>query len=354
MERKLPINEKPFLTGYASHANFLAIISTIDDYEEWFFTNYIQLMSKKNFEVPHDVPLDFFIDIKRDSYYYLNNPLVYAQCIKLELLNVICPDIVEFIINAIDSNTYVDIWLDEYYIPVKNAYKRYSKPHNNLVYGYDKEKKYFYMAGYVQDGVNQFVGTYGIFHITFNELYDAYKNCPYNEWYKSIYLYSIESHGGTIEKYKFNIGTVKRSLESYLYSENSLFNYANVVPKTNRFSFGLDVYQDLLSNLDMGHYYPDDIRPLELLVEHKKCMVDRIIYLYSKKYISKEECEMLNLFSSEILKYTLKARNLQLKYIISKRGNLDYYRNLLRELPGIEKRFLEKMLSVLKANGVEA
>ena len=47
MERKLPINEKPFLTGYASHANFLAIISTIDDYEEWFFTNYIQLMSKK-------------------------------------------------------------------------------------------------------------------------------------------------------------------------------------------------------------------------------------------------------------------------------------------------------------------
>ena len=270
------------------------------------------------------------------------------------MLNVICPDIVEFIINAIDSNTYVDIWLDEYYIPVKNAYKRYSKPHNNLVYGYDKEKKYFYMAGYVQDGVNQFVGTYGIFHITFNELYDAYKNCPYNEWYKSIYLYSIESHGGTIEKYKFNIGTVKRSLESYLYSENSLFNYANVVPKTNRFSFGLDVYQDLLSNLDMGHYYPDDIRPLELLVEHKKCMVDRIIYLYSKKYISKEECEMLNLFSSEILKYTLKARNLQLKYIISKRGNLDYYRNLLRELPGIEKRFLEKMLSVLKANGVEA
>lgn len=41
MEKILPINEKPFFTSYASHAKFLAMISTNNDYEEWFYTNYI-------------------------------------------------------------------------------------------------------------------------------------------------------------------------------------------------------------------------------------------------------------------------------------------------------------------------
>ncbi len=344
MEKILSINFKPFFTGYASHANFDAIMSSTAQYKEWLFSNYIQLMSKKNFEVPHDVPLDFFIDIKRDNCYYLNNPYLYVQCIKKELVNTICKDIVEFIIEAIDHDMYVDICLNEYYIPVKNAYKRCCRPHNNMIYGYNKNKKCFYVVGYIQHNANSFMGTYGAFRISFDVLSQAYKNCPYVDWFKSIYLYSVESHGGTLEKYRFNLEAVIRSLEDYLYSRNSLSNYYNIVPKTDRFSFGLDVYRDLLNNWDRGYYHMDDIRPLELLVEHKKCMVNRIVYLYSERYISKEDYEILYMKSYEILKYALKARYIQIKYIISGRGDLSYYRKLLIEMPKLERDLYEGIL----------
>ncbi len=315
MEKILPINAKPFLSSYSSHAKFMAMTTADKNYEQWFYSNYIQLISKKNFNEVHDVPLDFFIDIKRDNCYYYNNPILYIQCLKLELLNVLCQDIVEFIMNAIDKNYYVDICLNEYFIPIKRAYNKFDCPHDNLIYGYDKKKSIFYVAGYIQKFDDLFVGTYGVFQITFNELYAAYKNCPYLEWYKSIYLYSAESHGGTTEKYIFDIKMMKNSLESYLHCENSLHNYSNVQPRTIRFSFGFDVYKDLLNNLDMG-YYSNDIRPLGLLVEHKKCMANRIKYLHQNNYLIKSEYALLDTYISEIYKCTLKARNLQLKYMI--------------------------------------
>lgn len=149
------------------------------------------MISKKDFRERHDVPLDFFIDIKRDNCYYFNNPLLYTQCLKLELLNELSQNIIEFIINAIDKNFYVDICLNEYFIPVKSSFRRMNNPHDNLVYGYDTQKGIFYMAGYIQRFNNQFAGTYGVYHITFHELYDVYKNCSYTEWYKSVYLYII-------------------------------------------------------------------------------------------------------------------------------------------------------------------
>lgn len=88
----------------------------------------------------------------------------------------------------------------------------------------------------------------------------------------------------------------------------------------------------------------DDIRPLELLVEHKKCMVNRIVYLYSEGYISKVDYEILYMKSYEILKYALKARYIQIKYIISGRGDLSYYRKLLIEMPKLERDLYEGIL----------
>jgi len=54
---------------------------------------------------------------RRDRNYYYLNPYLYAENLQHILLAYIAPNIVSFLIDCLNTGRYIDIMLDEYYIP---------------------------------------------------------------------------------------------------------------------------------------------------------------------------------------------------------------------------------------------
>jgi len=72
---------------------------------------------------------------------------------------------------------YVDIHLDQYYLPKDDEYGHESVHfyHDTLVFGYDREQKTFDILGYTP--------FFWAETVSFEQFDQAYRNCPVERWY---------------------------------------------------------------------------------------------------------------------------------------------------------------------------
>ncbi|PEP84922.1 hypothetical protein [Bacillus pseudomycoides] len=266
MRKKInPVTIPPILT-YAHHAHQLAILMSKDKYLSWFYSGYIQLYSyQDNYE--------YKIDYYSYNGKYPRFPEINDNWLKREFFQRTHGNIVQFLVDIIDEGFYSEIILDQYFIPGKRLFQIQSKPHQELIYGYDKDKKVFYALGFNKED-------FGMYEITFENLEKGF----YNASWSGVGFFDCTTHiDYSNNNLEFNFPLVKQYIKDYAESRNSFMHFN---PKESL--FGLNTYNYYIQLLaDNPKYFnKKDIRPLHIFAEHKHTMVDRLRFMQESGFIN--------------------------------------------------------------------
>ena len=143
----LPLNIRPPITSYLNNAFPLAILSTDDQYEPWFYSNYIQLFAPR---VYHEGRFNFYVHKAQPA---IVSPLLDTQRFDRAIIEFANASVTDFLSNCLQRGWYVQLYLDEYFIPVRASYGNSHFVHEVLVYGEDSDSKLFTVLGYTERGL---------------------------------------------------------------------------------------------------------------------------------------------------------------------------------------------------------
>ncbi len=327
-EKKLKM-ELPPVIGYLHHSYHLSIAQEHPFFNEWFFCNYIQLKyyPKKDW-------LNFFsMDI-----HYNHFPLLDVQILRSEIIKNNKIDVVEFVINCIESDYYVWLYIDEFYDPDKEAYNTWHHTHEYLLYGYSCDKCCLHSVGFN----NQFTqSAYTFSEISFDDFLKAFNNAEGNFQIKILKCNQNAS-------YEFDIVNVKNILEDYVKSENTSKRNRMLCNPTSDAIYGMEIYKYLKMRFEnpINSTTLLDIRPLHIMWEHKKCMVLRIKFLCDHQY--SDNLDPIYNAYRDFEKKILILRNLQLRYIDTKKDHfINKIISYLDEISYEETQILTELLKCI-------
>lgn len=268
----LKIGDSP-IKCYPVHTCHLSILTTVSNYEPWFYSNYIQIAAPEEFGSDPTKIIDFF-NYDEISPFYNFSPFVSE--IRAERVND-PDDILKSVFELLDNNYYIKLYVDDYYIPFRKQSRH--NPHEIFIYGYSSDSCIFYVLGYNIYG-NLMEET-----ITFSELQQAYSSA--NKLIFSIFSKYKSSHWMHVNYfYKINIIHADIDFKHMIFL---LESYLNSLPyeKMPYMICGLAVYDLVKKFYSFNFRKFIDIRPFHLLWEHKKVMFDRVSYL-SAHYFKKD------------------------------------------------------------------
>jgi hypothetical protein len=279
----LELNINPDIRGYQHHAFTLGIILKEKENYFWLYNNYIQLVySKKggldtfNFNMEFATHQTPFIRNTLDDY----------------LLDLLSIDKIDYIITALEHGKYVEMCVDEYYIPHRRAYMKQHFIHDILIYGYDTVDKCFTAIGY-DDNMQ-----YSVTKIPTELLRES----------KPTYLELLELKSNY--KYCLDIPRILLHVGQYL---NLIPDYLQGDQYYDDIKFGLEAcyslfesYSELLDQLEIC-----PIVQVYLFMEHKKCMYLRMKYIFNTYNLNEET--LLEKYNENV-NNAVKLLNLIIKY----------------------------------------
>lgn len=322
-ENRWYINEDKVVGGFYIHLYD-------NQYYKWLCNNFIQMRYRKG----DTDRIGYPGLMNRDWRNYSIHPLVRFGYEKREI--VLKYGMWDYIKNNIDSNRYLEIWLNEYYIEGLMAYNKRTYFHESLIYGYNEEKMSIQMLS--------------IYNGKIKALDVPIESIVY-AWSEPVSLctvirsleYSPDEIG-----YELDIKHICKELQNYLLGKNSTEDYMYIAQKEEG-AFGIEVYDDILKT-DVGQKdFLSDVRIAYMIKEHKECMKLRIDYLYEKEIMSLSEHFKIDKSMQNILKMSEVILMLVMKNIISKKEQLQ---NIIWDyLEKIKEQELEcytYLLSILK------
>mgnify|MGYP001348798290 CR=1 FL=1 len=327
----------PLVKGLNHHAYTLAIAGEHPDFDNWFFSNYIQLECHDNMTL---FPLNFY----RFKNSIVSNPLLKENYIERKYLYEGI-DYIDFFCNILKQGAYIMTFVNEYYLTPMKAYKKYHFAHDILLYGYDQQSRYFYASGYTK------VGKYENFKIGFDEFSLAFERVYENEkklnsivpWLEGIHILTLNKG----ETYTLELDTIINSLKDYVFSINSSKKYSESSSILSKNSFGLEVYDNLITFVKNQKNKIIDIRSFHILYEHKQCMVKRIEFLERREFIS-QSSYLKNGFQ-KIEEKALIIRNLVVKYNFTNDNRcIESIINNVKELKKEEENLMKQFIYELE------
>ena len=221
------INEVKLIGGFYIHLYD-------NQYYKWLCNNFIQMRYNKG----NVDKIGYPGLMNRDWRNYSIHPLVRFGYEKRE--TVLKYGIWEYIKNSIDSNRYLEVWLNEYYIEGLVAYKKETYFHESLIYGYNEDKKSVHM-------LSIYKGKIKALEVSLESIVHA--------WSEPVSLctlirsleYSPDENG-----YELDIIHICKELQNYLQGKNSTIDYMYIAQKEEG-AFGLKVYGDILKT-DIGKF----------------------------------------------------------------------------------------------------
>lgn len=316
-----PINFDPPIKGYLGYAIPLGIVFAKDNsYLPSLYNNYIMTISKKDFSTFEQADNDWML--QKEGVFKVNTMVLPKYLLQSR------DDILELMLQLLENKSYILTKSNEYYIPDRNAYKKFNFDHENLVYGCDMEKQQFNVASYKNDGY------YGGSLIRFDEYFDALK---YNEF--TDFTFNILTKV-TDYKPRFDIEKCSSYLCDYLSGSNRKYDLSQ-----DKYCFGIDAVKNL-------YFYIEHIKDSEkelavryfyFLWEHKKLMYDRIKYMTENGYVKGK----LNLYNEyyQAVNASEMIKNLSLKYNIKHDDNtLIRIQNLLCSVIKNDEKILAKLI----------
>jgi hypothetical protein len=294
----LPIIYPP-INAFPHKGALFSVLFAREECKPWIFSNFIQIYSLKDLykNKPRTGTVDFFYNMYGDwTYFHLKaNPWIKLNSMPFEYLRLLKPDIVDFIKMCIDKNRYLFFDIDMYYISAyKINYNKAHVPHEIFIYGYDDEKKVFYIGDNTALKYSHEQMTYDEITLSTNNLLEIYENNvkgvlwhEYRE--KSIFMLevkkNVERNGEdpvfSSEVFDININKIINDLKEYLLWDN----YAEGYRHSEYYVYGIECYNELekYAYSVIGTEDRIDHRAFYSFIEHKKLMLLRMQYL-SKDY----------------------------------------------------------------------
>lgn len=315
----------PQVYGFLHHAHKLSIILKDDTYLPWFYSSYLQLYTAEHSD---EFKLDFYsFDGK-----YPRHPGINTNWFERELFVGLGQTLLPFIIGCINNGRYVEILMDEYYISCKPAYKDWHFPHQSLIYGYNEERGMLQVMGFSR------TGDYGKIEISFSEVEEAF----YKSSVAGIGFFECGTHlDYSNTNPELNLTIIKTYIEDFLNSTNSFLTYT-----PEGAAYGFETYSVLCDRFKEEESLRDDIRPIHIILEHKKCMVNRLQYLHEKGQLA--EANTLLEGYGGLVKEINQLKLMQIKYYFTRdRKLIDRVTEGLLGIIKNEEELLETLLKKL-------
>lgn len=300
---QLPLKD-PFIKTYQFHAFPISVAANHPDFMNWFCSNYNQItFPKSKFkEVLNPTNFYSFWD------YFILCPIIERFYIEKELV-LTKQEVTEFIIDSINRELYVMSFVDEYYIPNRNSYKRNHFPHDILVHSYDLSERKFITSGFVESRQysNNTPVSFEQLNLAMNITNDNEYYSEFSNWSNKINLLRVRYDWS----YNFDLNAFKQSISDYLLSFNSSLRFSMLRNVDDDNAYGIEVYKYLRHYIDSFDEKYIDIRILHLIWEHKKNMIIKL------NFVSTHYHEINNVIIEKfywIEKHTLMLRNLAMKY----------------------------------------
>lgn len=283
----------------------MGVLKSTEETRDWYYENFINICCDnwKNGRLLNvgNGFLGFYCDVF--DYTVLNYedfpPQEIVNKLKLELTR----------------GNYAFIYLDEYYISAKNAYKSYPFRHQSLIYGYDDVEKTFNALAFDR------AGHYAELKYGYDEVKKAYisgGNCgdPLIIETFGVVFFKIEPNF----QHNLSLKNIINSFQDYIngtfpknfrYTHSTLINKGSIVPHSQPMesSFGLNAVRDIIdfiSQFSNGELHPRHfINGIHFLYDHSKLILERLEYYQNKfsfddtyKEIIKEYREIVGRYQS--------------------------------------------------------
>lgn len=326
---RLPIQD-PLIKGYLFFAYPHSILANEAKTYPWILSNYIQTCFDKDY-ANSPVPFTFY------TFDYTICPWLKHEKLYRSTVEKLSSDILSFAKNCIHNKKYLYLYLDEYDVPNRKAYKKFSFIHENLVFGYDDGTSTFDILGFDEDSIfrattisyKQFVSAF-LDVERLIQLNDIHQQLHPNsiEVFNMLHIFEINPHA----HYPFNPKLVIATLKDYLESKNTSDWFAMLREPWDRvyglecYAYIINYYESLLK--DEADY---DVRYLHNLWEHKMLMTKRVEYMQENKFIdlSGEVIQKFKYIEDE----TFALRNNMIRYSITKDKN--YIKRIISKLQEI-------------------
>ncbi|MEV5027399.1 hypothetical protein [Paenibacillus sp. LPE1-1-1.1] len=335
--KKLALRNPPII-GYLHHAHKLSIASVIEGFDTWLLNYFIQLKCHTDLSTNRHRQLDFYHDSHNpDNLLQIDafDGLLWIDFFAgKELVQHYKDGMVDFLIDQLNMNKYVEFTVDEFFIPGTSFYKKFTMGHQILVHGYDLNKKTFNIATFIQE---QFTIDA---EISFHELLEAFQNAP---WF---FCFLIRIPDEPI-KPVMDITKICNTIENYLAGRRSANDESRQGQDTS--VYGIRIYECVTAYVDClinrkTHY---DVRPLHLLWEHKKLMKMRIEAMEAADLLNPEQGVTVRY--TEVESLVRISRALLMKYQITKGINLlDKIKVNLKKTLELETELLTEVLDMIK------
>ena len=344
IRKTLAVELNPPIKGFTVFS--LSILATNKVYLPWFYSQHIQLYFTNKW-IQEEIPkIDFY---RPPNNRLLPAPLLETRWLDRDLISIVNEDIVQFVIKCIDRDYYIQLYLNEFYMPDRSSYKSTKTIHEAMIYGYDLGDETFDIVGYNK------MGQYSSSKLKFSDFRKAYMEIDCSDFRKAymktkyspnhmakIGLLKYENN----RHYKFDINLVSEQLRDYIESSNTSERFRMLdMPEDD--IYGMKIYRCLIHYLlEKKDKY--DIRLLHILWEHKKCMLNRLIYMENEGYLDPREK-----LSTTYTKIEKEIGNLRLVMLRIKLGykkeneiytSIKYVTTKLEELSYEEKNILEIVL----------
>ncbi len=265
----LPIQNGAPINTFNHHAAFLRILFTIENYYKYFYSDFINIWlcpmpSAAGFIMEKWYCDDEFFDmviLTSDG----ENPI--TNCFG-ENADKMVPGLlreencIKNIKQMLSLGFYVSGRIDEYYVPKRKSEGRLHHRHDFYMNGYDDTEGCFYLGGYTVDEKYEIVNMpYGRFFLGLSELnrFNMLNFCRLKDEYN----------------FEINISKIIALLEDYMSGCSSFENPSGIFkPNTDSFYYGIGVYDGLVESI-VENESRLDIRVFRMLMEHKKCMMER-------------------------------------------------------------------------------
>ena len=294
-----------------------------NQYENWKNMNFLQLFYHENDY--NGVYLDYYVCPRKgiDASYGNACQFLDTEYIDYDILS---KNIHSYIESSVESEYYLSIFLNEYYIPNRKAYMSYDYNHYNLILGYDTEKQEYKILGYNS------IGKLCCSTISYETLETALYP---NEVIR--YHYKVNSY-----QYKFNVRFIKNAIREFLLSEDSSYRFANILTSEEGV-YGISIFDKLLNTIKGRQLILDDRRVSYVLYEHANLNKKRLIYLINHGYIKENYIDQLTLQAKEILLVAEIVKNYVIKNILFPLDSSKIFRNLTK-MKELENDFFNTLL----------
>lgn len=296
MKKILPVHQ-PIVTTFTSYGAIFSILP--ESALPWIMNNFIQITYVYDWNV---VTFD-------------GHKLLMSNCPSIDYFNEegdfysedAFPEFKEKIIQSIDRDEYLYIYVDRFFVECSDFYQKYHMPHEIFIYGYDLAADIVYVGENLQKGKFVF-GTCSFFSIL-----KAY--CVLQADFK---FFKIIRKLRVCENTtcNLNINQIKYGLEVYL---NSSETYT-IVGEPSKMSYGIKIIDEFAEKILNNTGENIDIRFFQLLFEHKLLMDMRVKYLINCGHIDKDKINVKKF--EEIKNDAMILRNVILKYDMSKKKRL--------------------------------